>query len=296
MDTKTLLELLRKKESSTLEFKQELYLLNDKNPETKKRQKNELIKDVLALANGNSITAGDKAYLIIGADNDFNSNGERNLYDVGEHSITSKQILDIVNNACEPALEDIICEQHRVHDKRILLIIVPPTPHLHETIFRLETPSTTYSEHTAFVRHNEGVAIASQRERDSIIQLKRFRFSESSNPPADIFGAIIGGSMGGLMAYTVSSNYEKITHYDSVTKKNKSLGFVGLITGGIVGGSIGSSYKNFYQIRSGWNRVPPAMRLPLISITISFVYIGTKLLNWLLKSLTAWAKKQSRVN
>ena len=197
MDTKTLLELLRKKESPTLEFKQELYLLNDKNPETKKRQKNELIKDVLALANGNSITAGDEAYLIIGADNELNSDGERSLYDIGEHSITSKQILDIVNNACEPAIEDIICEQHKVDAKRLLVIIIPPNPHLHETILRLETPATIYSEHTVFVRHNEGVAIASQKEREAIIQLKHFRFSESSNPPADIFGAIIGGSMGG---------------------------------------------------------------------------------------------------
>lgn len=41
----------------------------------KKRQRHELIKDILALVNGNANVAGETVYLIIGADDDLDQHG-----------------------------------------------------------------------------------------------------------------------------------------------------------------------------------------------------------------------------
>lgn len=68
MDAEIVKFLLTQPESAILEFKRRPYNLDSDNAETKKRQRDELIKDILSLANGSPTTVGDKAYLIIGAD------------------------------------------------------------------------------------------------------------------------------------------------------------------------------------------------------------------------------------
>ena len=110
MNTDELKKLLSNPESATLDFKRQIYLVDSENTDAKKRHRDELIKDVLALINGNTFTAGEIAYLVIGASNKKDTTEKRKLFDVTGHNITAQRILNWVNSACEPAVEDIVCE------------------------------------------------------------------------------------------------------------------------------------------------------------------------------------------
>lgn len=287
MNQRELLELLTHKESETLEFKREIYRIDDDKIETKKRQRDELIKDVLALANGNAVTAGDIAHLIIGADDRLSIEGNRNIYDIGEYSISSSRILQLVNSACEPALENITSEIVEIDGKRLLIITISPTPYLHETTRRLKPQSGIFSERTVFVRHGEKIAIASNKEREAILQVKRFRFSESRNPPAVIFGLITGASVGSTILYSVFANRDNLDKLPDKPESKIAAGLAGSLVGGSIGGAFGSIYKNFFEIRSNWNRIPPQLRLPLI-ITAILASIGARnLLEAFLKQISS---------
>lgn len=277
--------LLFRNESPTLEFKRELYKLDDIDKEIKKTQRDEFIKDILALANGNSVVAGDKAFLIIGASNEKNEDGSRTLFDVGQNRLTAQRILDLVNPACEPAIEDIYCDDVNIEGKNLLVITIPPTPYLHETTRRLEVPKSqnskslttkVYSERTVFVRHKEGIEIASGKERDAIARIKRFRFDESKNPPAVPFGAVVGGLIGGAFAYGIAKKP------DSFTKHPKEAGIAAALVGSWLGASFGSLYRNIYEFRSMWNTIPAKWRLPFLGTFISLTFIATKLINFLI--------------
>lgn len=41
---------------------------------------------------------------------------------------------------------------------------------------------------------------------------------------------------------------------------NAAIGMAGTIFGGVIGFSAGSLYKDMYEIRSDWHRVPPLLR------------------------------------
>jgi hypothetical protein len=125
----------------------------------------ELIKDVLSLANGNVGTAGKPGYLVIGVADDLNQHGIRELYDVGDVILTGQQVLDKINALCRPHLPSIYCEILLLDGIRILVMTVPPTPHLHETMRALKTPKVTYPENTVFIRRKEGVGVASTDEQ-----------------------------------------------------------------------------------------------------------------------------------
>lgn len=275
-------KLIARDEGPTLEFKRELYRLDDENPETKKRQRDELIKDILALANGNAIVAGDEAFLVIGADDVLGSDGRRPLFDVGEHRLTAKRILDIINKACEPSIEDVSCDDVVVDGKHLLIITIDPTPYLHETTRRLETSSSVFSERTAFIRHNQSVEIASNKERETVSQIKRFRFGESRNPPGVPFGTLLGSTVGGLLAFAIAKSRSKLPDNPET---NAAIGMAGAFFGGTLGLSAGSIYKNIYEIRSDWHKVPPIMRVPLVVGSFAFAAAVVRAAGFVLKKI-----------
>ena len=80
MDTGELQRLLQQPEGLKLDFKREIYKIDKSaypNAEGRKREWNEFIKDILALANGNTGVADKQAYLIIGADDKLDSTGRK---------------------------------------------------------------------------------------------------------------------------------------------------------------------------------------------------------------------------
>lgn len=203
MDTVTLQKLLRQREGATLEFKRQLHKIYASDGEAKKRQRHELIKDILSLVNGNASVAGETGYLIFGASDELNLDDGRDLYDLSHETLpTSSIILGIVNAFCEPPIDDLQCSAVTIENKLLFVITISPSPHLHETTDKLETPTQTYSKHVVFIRHNENIEIASARQRMAILELKRIRFAEMRHPPSEITpiaGMFLGyvlGSMG----------------------------------------------------------------------------------------------------
>lgn len=272
--------LLSKDEGPSLDFKRKPYLIYAEDKTVKNKQRGELIKDILALANGNSIVAGDTAYLVIGADNKKKEDETRTLFDVGDHRLTPRNILDIVNPACEPALEDIFCDEVDIEGKRLLIITISPTPYLHETTRRLETSDSFFSERTVFVRHNEGTEIASAKERDTISQIKRFRFGERRNPPGIPFGVLLGGFIGGSMGYFTSKHRKTNSQF-----ADEGYGIAGTFLGVTFGWTSASIYRNYYEIRSNWHRVPQKWRIPSVTGVIGMSIILTRALSYILRRI-----------
>ncbi len=165
MDPLELQRILRRSEGSKLEFKREFYALNSNAHE---RHWSEFIKDILALANGNIGYAGQTGYLIIGADDKINSNGTRVLHSCAEIAISQQQIQNRVNSSCNPPVPDLQLERIPIGNDQLIIMVIPPSSFLHETIKDLTTTTTTFHKGTVFVRRGEDIHNATQDERDAI--------------------------------------------------------------------------------------------------------------------------------
>lgn len=263
--------LLRQPEGLTLEFKREWYKIDDPDSNIKSRQRDELVKDILALANGSPSTAGKKAYLIIGADEQMNPSGDRILYDTGNSPPDRKRILEIVSAACEPELEDIEIEVVPIDGKSILVITIPPSPYLYETIRELSCSKSKYNEYVVFIRRGESIGIASAQERSAISQLKQIRFNELRNAPPVKFGAIIGALIGGSLSITLADKVFGNT-------VGRTVGFIiGTVIFAGFGGMLGNLYKELVRIRNTWTRIKPIGQttIILVSVAIGFYWLMT---------------------
>jgi HEAT repeat protein len=187
MNANELRGIICKQEGVKLDFKREFYQIFHSSKDVSRRHWDELIRDILGLLNGNTGTQGQNGYLIIGVANQINSEGSRDLYDIGEVFIDSKQLLDRINPACEPPIADLKCEIVWLDDKRLLVITIPPSAHLHETTRTLETKDKkTYTERTVFIRRGESVLPATIPEILRILEEKKKFFSIESTNPNDI--------------------------------------------------------------------------------------------------------------
>ncbi len=194
-DDAWLRETIRKSEGLKLDFKREFHLGETPPVDTDKQlwkryvdgQWDEFIKDIIALANGNSGTAGQTGHLIIGADNELQSDGRRKIHDTSGLLLNPQQILAKVNSACDPPIQDIEIKRIVCDGKTVQVVVIPPTPHLHETIRQLEVTKgefdssgvlrhvkveRPYTAHTAFVRRGEGTFPAKDSERQAIREEK----------------------------------------------------------------------------------------------------------------------------
>lgn len=198
MKTSTLRYLLSLEENPKLEFKSAWYKIYDADPETKKRQKHELIKDILALTNGSVATPGDIGYLIIGPGDSLYENGTRSLTDLrGVKLPAADEVLELVNPFCSPAIDNIQCERVEFNKTVLFVISIPPSPHLHETTRPLECSKQTFSKHVTLIRHNSDIEIASAKERDAIIQAKsRYFFEKAHASSAQLVSLVVGSGFG----------------------------------------------------------------------------------------------------
>lgn len=259
--------LLKQKEGTSLEFKREVYKL-DIGGEGEKRQKGELVKDILSLVNGNVLSVGETAYLVIGASNEFNPDGKRDLFDVDSDGYTDSRIIDIVNEYIEPKLVDISVESILYEGKKLLVITIPATPHLYETIKVLDTKDRSYSEYTAFIRRNEQTKVASTREREAIRKLKELYFAEARNPSPIPFGGLIGSLIGMLLLAQYGKN-----QFGTIAGQIGG-GVAGLFSGAILGAELGAIYKNLKEAVLIWRKTSVKLRILAIAIlAIVFVII-----------------------
>jgi len=141
----------------------------------------ELIKDILALTNGNWGTKDQDGLLIIGAGDALSAEG-RELFDTSKLLLKDKELLEKVNKYCEPPIPNLYFERVELDSKWISLIRIPPSPHVHETTQPLITTSAEYKNNifsgykrdiiytarVAFVRRGESSVPASDDERKKL--------------------------------------------------------------------------------------------------------------------------------
>jgi tetratricopeptide (TPR) repeat protein len=147
-----------------------------------------MVRDILALANGNIKTTNKTGWLVIGADREVNTAGERDIFDTSHIQLYERQILEKVNQFSDPPLQDVDIEAVEIDGKQLQVIIVPKSPFVHETsaqlmlstgIFdesdgslRAVDPGEVYSARTVFMRRIEGISPASQAERRKLVEEK----------------------------------------------------------------------------------------------------------------------------
>jgi predicted HTH transcriptional regulator len=241
MDSILLRNLISSSESSTLEFKREFYDLNSIDQVANKRLKDEMIHDILALANGSISTVGETAYLIIGVEE--KNNDERIVTGIEKNPPSSEDLLKIIKAACTPPLPDLHVDSMTIEGKIVCVITIPFSPYLHETTRKLQTPKTQYSPHVVFIRRNSEIDLANGKERKAIEELKRIRFQERNNAPPVLLGALVGGI---LLSILLGENVDKLSDFQGPA----IIGWVsGAIAGVIMGGSLGFTIKEISKIQ-----------------------------------------------
>jgi len=266
LDEKKLKRMLQMAdEQDWLEYKRELKLFSDGKVAEKARD--EFIKDILALANGNSHTIRKTKYIIIGADNkQFDENGERVRYCVNYQAPTQSEIAKWLSKACSPAVVGLECEMVTYKGDSLFVITIPPTFDLHETTRELNTPNGTYREHTVLMRHDEHVFPASVRDGITIQQLKHLYRQEITNPPSIWTGAIVGGIIGFI------SSQATIRVIESRAQENLVLVILTVISV-LFGASIGMIAKWLNETRYDWRYMTWKQRTFLLFFIVVFIVI-----------------------
>lgn len=209
MTPEELMRLINQAESPSLEFKRELHRIFDKDTNIKNRHRDEFIRDILSLANGNTTAAGEKAYLIIGVDDDFDPDAGRVIHGITGDVPTRRQILSIIRPASEPPVEDLICETVELESKTVLVITIFPSPHLHETTRPLNPiDGKSYSKYVIFIRSGDSIEIANTKERQAIQDVKAFRFANSMKANPMVVGGVVGSMVAGSVANAYSAKDE----------------------------------------------------------------------------------------
>lgn len=191
MEVEELHEILSQEEGIKLDFKREYKLNNAPHTCPDKQmwklyiqgQWDEFIKDIIALTNGNVGTSDEVALLVIGVDDLLLPDGTMQLYDMSQLQLTTQQIIQKVNSACEPPIPNIYCEKVAIDTKILYVISIPPSPYLHETNRQLTIreghfdgagklislgKDKVYTEYTAFIRKGENISPASSNERRAL--------------------------------------------------------------------------------------------------------------------------------
>ena len=266
--------LLSQDESATIEFKREWYR-QEEDPRLKNLQKAEMVKDILAMANGSSESAGETAIMLVGVSSERSENGAPMIHDVGDPIPTAVQILDIVRPLSNPPMDSLSVIPFTCGATRLFAVVIPPTPHLYETSRPLETSGKAFSEHVVFIRRGDSVGVATQRERDAIRSLKAIRLSEMRNPSPTLFGGAAGATSGLILLGRITGR-----HTHSVEGAMAG-GLVGAFLGAVFGALMGSSYEYLMQETRGWRQPQERRRRAITAasgiIVVAIWYLADKL-------------------
>lgn len=267
MDEKLLKKLLtRKTETDWLEFKGRWDLYKS-NGDIVAVERDELIKDILGLANGNSSNVRKTKYLIVGADDKQvgEQTGMRVLYDVDYQVPTQSQIVQWVNSACTPSVVGLELDPVEIDGKTLYVLTVPPTFELHETKRALNAKGH-FNQHAVFMRQDEHTVLASVRDGVVIQRLKSLYQHETLNPSAWQFGALLGMILA-FIFWNAGYNASEL----SIGLNTSITQIVILIIGGFVGLFSGLTFQQLKELVYAWryhSRADKIMTVILIVIII----------------------------
>lgn len=147
--------LISQKENPKLDFKKEWY--------TDDNLKTELIKDIIALTNGNIHTIGQSSYLIIGVKESSSGNTLYNLELSKTTDDIKKQLLQNLQKYTTPAIQDLDVELVSIESKNIMVISIPFHPYL----IILKNKLKHYTQDSLLYRAGEGTVVADYSTRKS---------------------------------------------------------------------------------------------------------------------------------
>lgn len=248
MDEKLLRKLLaHKTETDWLEFKGRWDLYKS-NGDVVAVERDELIKDILGLANGNSSNVRKTKYLIVGADNSQfdDQTGMRVLHNVDYQVPAQSQIVQWVNSACTPSVVGLELDPVEIDGKTLYVLTIPPTFELHESKRALNAKGR-FSEHTVFMRQDEHTVPASVRDGVVIQQRKLLYRHETLNPSAWWFGALVGAIMA-LIFW--NAGYDAPVFSGEMEKPIVQL--IILFVGGFIGLCLGWTFQNWKALIYDW--------------------------------------------
>lgn len=148
------------------------------------KHRDELAKDVMALANTAGRTRDDYAYLIIGAGDKLKADGTRDRDDVRAYGYSRKSILDTVNAKCYPSLPDLAYEEVEVEGNHYGVVIVPPSPFRHELSSDLDAASGSWKKGMVPIRRGDEVAPASFQEM-TLLNQQKDSWAKPATPPLE---------------------------------------------------------------------------------------------------------------
>jgi len=158
MTTEDLNNLIEQWENAKVDFKREWYW-NDNMPNNiKELHKNELVKDIIALTNGDVYSTDKTAYLIIGIDDET-----RDIYNFDKTTVLpldklKQQLLTLLNNYAQP--EFLALDIELVDE--VLIISVPPRGSLISLSKDLKLKNNnTDKKGTTYYRVGEDIRVAS---------------------------------------------------------------------------------------------------------------------------------------
>jgi hypothetical protein len=227
------------------------------------RHRDELIKDILGMANGNSQITRKTKYLIIGADDKkFDENGFRVLYDVDYKVPSQSDLAKWLYSACSPAIVGLECELVGFQKVNLFIISIPPTFELHETTRELNAAGH-YQKHVVFMRQDEHTVPASVRDGVTIQNLKHVYRQEISNPSSVWIGVLTGGIAGFILgAAKIRSPQIEPPLSDSLAQ------FIFTCLGVFLGGWIGWSSRQLNEIRYDWRYLTWRQRITLVVVIL----------------------------
>jgi hypothetical protein len=261
MDSAKLRTLLYQPESPALDFKQELKIYIE--GKGRNRERDELRRDIISLANGNPRVAGENKYLIIGRADKPNPDGTYELFDIGEKYPTADDLLKLLAQSVYPSLNSISSELVELDGKRLLVITIPPTEYVHETTKELKTPKRTFTEHTVFIRRDESIVIASASDRAALRRAKQKFFDEREDVPPTKFGAGLGAL---LLAPITLEKAKKELGYGPAGQLYATI--LGGLIGALVGSMAGNGYKDYRHVAREWPDLSPEQRTIFVSVTV----------------------------
>ena len=256
-------------EQDWLEFKSELKLFQA-DGKVAEKARDEFIKDILGLANGNSHTIRKTKYLIVGADNKlFDGNNERVRHTVNYRVPTQSEMATWLKNASTPAVVGLECEMVIYKGDCLFVITIPPTFDLHETTRVLNSSGGTYREHTVFMRQDEHIIPASVRDGITIQQLKHLHRQEVTNPSSTWIGAIVGATVLFIFGGANINSNQAITPSSLLTLK-----IVLCVFGTIFGAGIGWAVRMFNDTRYEFRYLKFKHRIILLTVIFVVMVIA----------------------
>jgi predicted HTH transcriptional regulator len=160
VDRDLLKQLLQMEEGPKLEFKLQYALPGPSG----NKIRDEFIKDILALTNTIGQRIDDPAYLIIGAGDELKADGTRDRKDVRSCRYSSQQFRQIVNNACDPRLQEIIYREIELEENFYGVIVLPPSPYIHALTRDLNTPKGTWRKNSIIIRKGDETVLVTREE------------------------------------------------------------------------------------------------------------------------------------